>query len=141
MSDCIEWPHARFSQGYGAVYRDGKTKKAHRIAWEDAYGPIPEGMFVCHRCDNPPCVNIEHLFLGTPRDNVLDMVNKGRAWSPPKAKSVCKNGHEMDEANTRVRDFVSWNGKTYQKRICRACAREAQRAHRERMSLTKKRGK
>ncbi|HTP29702.1 MAG TPA: HNH endonuclease, partial [Anaeromyxobacteraceae bacterium] len=54
--------------------------RAHRFAWEFAYGPIPHGMLVCHRCDNPPCVKAEHLFLGTNLENVRDMMEKGRDW-------------------------------------------------------------
>ena len=51
---------------------------AHRVAWELAYGQVPNGLFVCHRCDNPPCVRPEHLFLGTARDNTQDAIAKGR---------------------------------------------------------------
>ena len=58
----------------------GSTSKglAHRVAWEKAHGPIPKGMYVLHRCDNPPCINVEHLFLGTQAENMRDMAAKGR---------------------------------------------------------------
>lgn len=72
---CIEWQGSIDSEGYG---RHGK-RKAHRIAWESAHGPIPVGLLVCHTCDNPPCVNVEHLFLGTIADNNRDRHAKGRS--------------------------------------------------------------
>lgn len=80
MNDCWEWMGALTYQGYG-VY--GKPKRlAHRLSWEHYNGPIPDGMFVCHKCDNPPCVNPEHLFLGTQADNMRDMDSKGRRAKP-----------------------------------------------------------
>jgi len=64
---------------YGCLAINRKNRGAHRISYELHYGPIPKGMFVCHRCDTPRCVRPEHLFLGTPKDNSLDMTRKGRA--------------------------------------------------------------
>lgn len=78
---CIEW-HLRCSpSGYGQVRREGKQQQAHRWTWAEEHGPIPDGMCVLHRCDNPPCVNLDHLFLGTPKDNMRDMWQKGRGVS------------------------------------------------------------
>jgi len=81
---CWIWTSTRFRGGYGGVcvglLRNGTKKlaRAHRIAWELRHGQIPQGMCVLHRCDNPPCVNPDHLFLGTHRDNIDDMIAKGR---------------------------------------------------------------
>lgn len=77
-TDCIEWQGARSPSGYGIINREGKTYRAHRVAWELSRGDIPKGMNVLHRCDNPPCCNVGHLFLGTKADNSKDMVLKGR---------------------------------------------------------------
>jgi hypothetical protein len=77
-SACLEWPRGRERGGYGKLCTHGKTKKAHRLAWELRMGPIPAGMVVCHRCDNPPCFRVDHLFLGTLGDNNRDAVAKGR---------------------------------------------------------------
>jgi HNH endonuclease len=114
---CWEWSGARDRYGYGKLRRDTVYWKAHRLAWTLEHGPIPDGMYVCHHCDNPPCVNPAHLFLGTSRDNQLDRVAKGRHNQT--AKTHCPRGHPYDEANTRHH-----NGR----RFCRACKRERQRA-------------
>lgn len=81
MTPCIEWTGARNVKGYGARQWRGHVRRAHRVAWEEANGPIPDGMMVLHRCDNPPCVNVAHLFLGTAADNTADMIAKGRRAS------------------------------------------------------------
>lgn len=85
--ECVIWTGATTSNGYGTAYapragggRGGKRRyiMAHRLAWILANGPIPYGLGVCHTCDTPRCCRIEHLFLGTQRDNIADMVAKGR---------------------------------------------------------------
>lgn len=78
-SGCWLWLGKCTSFGYGVLLRRGKEKRAHRESWEIFKGTIPEGKSVLHRCDTPPCVNPDHLFLGTQADNLLDMRKKGRA--------------------------------------------------------------
>lgn len=75
---CWEWQAGRLSSGYGMFWRGDRSYGAHRVAFELAYGPISDGLFVCHHCDNPACVRPDHLFLGTQKDNRIDCVRKGR---------------------------------------------------------------
>lgn len=75
---CIPWPYSTDDWGYGTVLYKGHVTKTHRVAWMMHHGEIEKGLKVCHTCDNPPCINIRHLFLGTDADNMLDCVRKGR---------------------------------------------------------------
>lgn len=76
--ECWIWTACKDIGGYGNFRLKGKTVKSHRFSWEHFKGEIPEGMKICHKCDTPACVNPDHLFLGTQKDNVIDMVAKGR---------------------------------------------------------------
>lgn len=76
--DCWSWS-GHSHKGYGRVCIDYKYKQAHRVSWELHFGPIPEGMLVCHKCDNPPCTNPKHLFIGSHLDNNDDKISKGRS--------------------------------------------------------------
>lgn len=75
---CWEWTRTKIRTGYGRLRADGKRMLAHRYSYVRANGPIPDGLCVLHRCDNPSCVNPDHLFLGTQQDNMRDRDRKGR---------------------------------------------------------------
>ncbi len=77
---CWLWLAGTKDKGYGAFWVDDRMEGAHRVAWELTRGPIPDELCVLHSCDNPPCVNPTHLFLGTILDNNEDMLNKGRNY-------------------------------------------------------------
>lgn len=75
---CWVWTRGTQHNGYGTFCVKGRDIRAHRFSWEIHFGQIPQGMLVCHHCDNPPCVRPDHLFLGTDRDNCVDKLAKGR---------------------------------------------------------------
>ena len=80
--ECWLWTRCRCgNNGYGVITWDGRKQAAHRVAWQIACGPIPDGLSVLHACDNPVCCNPAHLFLGTHIDNMADMKAKGRGRS------------------------------------------------------------
>lgn len=79
VTGCIEWTGALMHRGYGHINWRGKVYRTHRLSYAAVNGDIPGGMFICHKCDNPKCLNPEHLFLGTCADNHADMVRKKRS--------------------------------------------------------------
>lgn len=100
---CWEWQGSLNQDGYGRMRINKKKVMCHRVSYELFVGPIPSGKIICHRCDNPRCVNPTHLFVGTDMDNARDSIQKGRkrvGEKEPKAKLT-------DEA---VR-FIRKNGK------------------------------
>jgi hypothetical protein len=123
-STCWLWTGRKVGAlGYGQLRYGRRTVcvYAHRYAYERFVGSIPKGLKVLHRCDVPACVNPDHLFVGTSKDNTQDMIAKGRGWSPFSAKKErthCSHGHEFTVANT----YPARGGK---KRVCRTCQRNA----------------
>lgn len=82
LGPCWEWAGGTHGNGYGKLYDGTRTVSAHRLAYETWVGPIPAGASICHRCDNPPCINPEHLVPGTTAENHADMRAKGRRTDP-----------------------------------------------------------
>jgi hypothetical protein len=112
-SGCWNWTAAlRGKTGYGAFKFEGKVIDAHRMSYMIFKGPITEGMYVCHSCDNRRCVNPDHLFLGTPKQNHQDSVDKGRMHLPKREKiphpsyQDYKRGCRCAECTLLARDAV-----------------------------------
>lgn len=114
---CWWWIGARTSKGYGNFWCPSRTL-AHRMSFQFSFGPIPHGLQVCHRCDEPSCCRPDHLFLGTNTDNKLDSVRKGRARGGNSGKLYCIHGHVFSLENTY------WNNG---ERHCRDCRRVTDR--------------
>lgn len=101
---CWEWNSKTMNCGYGLIHIKRNNKKilmrAHRLSWEIEYGAIPQGVFICHHCDNRKCVRPSHLFPGTAKDNVLDMVKKKRQGK--QKITHCPSGHPYSDINTAI---------------------------------------
>jgi len=98
--ECWEWQRARQTAGYGAMTVNYKVLAMHRYSWELHNGPIPHGAHVLHKCDNPPCCNPKHLFLGTHAENMKDMANKKRATKVGR-KGEAHHMSKLTEADVR----------------------------------------
>lgn len=106
MSGCWLWTHHCDPKGYGMIWLKGSPRKAHRISWELHRYPIPKGMFICHRCDTPACVNPEHLFLGTHTDNMRDMASKGRGAGVKATRSDVELAVSMSREGIGYREIA-----------------------------------
>jgi len=115
-SDCILWTAALSRDGYGNFWIGSKSSGnhrcvlTHRFIWEYTYGEIPSKLEVLHKCDNPSCVNVEHLFLGTHTDNMKDMSSK---WRGTKSKSGLPFGVYVQSSGRFGSQVKTMNGKVY----------------------------
>ena len=98
---CWEWTGGKNDKNYGYLWVDGRNISAHRFRWMTFYGEIPKGKQVLHHCDNPECTNPDHLFLGTQKDNMMDMVAKGRHGHARGEKHYAAKLTEQDVFNIR----------------------------------------
>lgn len=125
--ECIVWPFAKTSRGYGQVWCFGKQRSTHRVAFHLATGfDLDSVLDVLHKCDNEPCFNPKHLFSGTQKDNVRDSSIKERNGKGTK----CKRGHLLSGDNL----YTYPSGK----RACRKCKDYGSYASRERSKLLAK---
>jgi len=100
---CLEWTGANNGHGYGRINVGGMLFYVHRVIFQEANGEIAPGLDVCHSCDNPPCCNKDHLFLGSAGDNARDMIRKGRHFlAAEKAKTHCDRGHLLSGSNAYI---------------------------------------
>lgn len=109
---CWNWTAGKFTGGYGCMpIPIKKSVCAHRFSWEIHNGPIPKGFFVCHKCDNPSCVRPDHLFLGTPKDNMVDKAKKGRQYRPT---GLLHHAAKINEVDVREIRRLRKEGISYQ---------------------------
>ncbi len=97
---CWLWTAAKDYNGYGVIRtKDSRAERTHRVSYKLFVGPIPKGIFVCHRCDNPSCVNPEHLFLGSQADNIRDMISKNRQKD---SRGIFNGRNKLNEDQVRA---------------------------------------
>lgn len=120
---CWNWIGAKDDKGYGRFYfnKTGQMELAHRVVWWIENHELPT-LDTCHHCDNPSCVNPDHLFQGTAKDNLQDMARKGRHWMH--SRTHCRKGHELIDSN-----IYRWTSGGVIRKTCLTCQRERGRTN------------
>jgi len=116
LTPCCLWGGPIKPNGYGHAVLLGKQTQAHRVAWTVFRGLIPEGMLVLHKCNVRACVNPDHLYIGTQKDNCQDTIRAGNHYSKDRGKTHCKHGHEFTAENTYL-----YQRDTHKLRVCKTC--------------------
>lgn len=101
MSPCVEWQGAKSTAGYGQKRLNGKTVYVHRLAYIEAHGEIPKGLVVRHTCDNPACYNVDHLIIGTQKQNMQDCSERGRVNKAIKATGEAQGLSKLTEVSVK----------------------------------------
>lgn len=127
---CWEWTGSLGTSGYGQIGRKNiygrRPIGTHRHSWLLHFGKIPDGLNVCHKCDNRICVRPDHLFLGTDKENLDDMRAKGRGFTPFKVKTHCLRGHELNDENVKISSIGA--------RCCIQCRKGSRKRWREKLA-------
>ena len=123
MTPCDEWEGPTNNSGYGYVCVGGQVIGAHRLVWMQDHGHLETHEFVCHKCDNKLCINIDHLFVGSQSDNMQDMIAKG--FHPRLIKTHCPRGHVYEGDNLYIHP-------TSGARYCKTCKAKATAESRKR---------
>ena len=113
MTECDEWEGGFSSNGYGSITIAGVGLNVHRLVMMQEFGHLERWQFVCHTCDNKRCINLDHLYVGTPAENMRDKSIRGRHENS--MKTHCPRGHEYNSTNTKIIASGS--------RWCRECGR------------------
>ena len=116
QGECLVWTSGTDKDGYGKVWHERRSWRSHILAFVNAYGHVPSGLLVLHTCDRPPCIEITHLYAGTPGDNMADRSRRGR-WVGGRPKAThCPKGHPYNKENAYI------NTRGHQE--CRICISE-----------------
>lgn len=106
-NDCWEWKLSLDPDGYGRFRLNGKKRGSHRVSYANAFGEIPYGKIICHSCNNPPCVNPNHLYAGTQKDNTRDSIDAGTLWFSKAYGEKCPNAKLSNKDVYIIRDMLN----------------------------------